>query len=246
MIDWTPSEIPVRLRPGEIRIFRGSLETDQEQFSSLLSILSAEERDRADRFVFPQDRERFVNGRGTLRIILGSVTGLPPAAISLRKGKYGKLHLDVPDGGHRLHFNLSHSEGQILYAFSETDEIGIDLEKVRIGDALVEGVSEFFTPAERATVEQSLKHGELEPFYRCWVMKEAYTKARGEGLQIPLNSFELPGDWVGAELERPVEVEGWAIHPFRPATGYVAALARPKATAPSITFWEWPTVADRV
>lgn len=239
MIEWLPSGPQARLTPNEIRVYRCSLEASWEELTAFAGTLTAEEQERADRFFFPRDRNHFVKGRGTLRIILGKLLGLPPSDVPLRKGKYGKPHLDTPKGTPPLHFNLSHSQGLILYAFSVEDEIGIDLEKIRSDGTLVRSVSEFFTPAERARIEEPLQCGQFELFYRCWVMKEAYTKARGDGLQIPLNSFELPPAWPDSELAKPVLLEGWTITPFRPEYGYVAALARPHGSKAEVKFRDW-------
>lgn len=239
MIDWMPADSSVELAPNEIRIYRCSLDANPEELTVLAGTLTAEEQARASRFFFSRDRDSFVKGRATLRSILAKFLGATPREVPLRTGKYGKLHLDASEALPPLHFNLAHSHGLILYAFSFNGELGIDLEKIRADRALARSVSEFFTPAERDLIEQPLQSGEFEVFYRCWVMKEAYTKARGEGLQIPLNSFELPPRWPDSEWTKPVQVDGWAIAPFHPARGYIAALSSQHGLEAKARFQDW-------
>jgi 4'-phosphopantetheinyl transferase len=239
MIEWMPSDGSVGLASNEIRVYRCSLDTNPEELTALARTLTPEEQERASRFFFSQDRDHFVKGRATLRSILGKFLRAAPEEVPLRRGKYGKLHLDAQEELPLLHFNLAHSHGLILYAFSFNSELGIDLEKIRADRTLVASVSEFFAPAERGLIDQRLQCGQFDLFYRCWVMKEAYTKARGEGLQVPLNSFELPPAWPDSEWANPLQFEGWAIAPFHPAPGYIAALSSKQRSHAEVRFQDW-------
>jgi len=239
MIDWTPSDGSVGLAPSEIRVYRCSLDANPEELTALARTLAAEEQERASRFFFSRDRDHFVKGRATLRSILGKFLGVTPSEVPLCRGKHGKLHLDAQKGLPALHFNLAHSHGLILYAFSFNGELGIDLEKIRADSTVAGSVSEFFAPAEKAAIEQSLQRGQFELFYRCWVMKEAYTKARGEGLQIPLNSFALPPAWPDCDWAGPAQLDGWAIAPFQPAPGYIAAFSIQLGLKAEVRFQDW-------
>ncbi|TMD63678.1 MAG: 4'-phosphopantetheinyl transferase superfamily protein [Chloroflexi bacterium] len=70
----------------------------------------------------------------------------------------------------------------------------------------------------------------IEGFFNCWTRKEAYIKARGEGLSTPLDQFEVsvvpgePAELLNSE-QHPEEVTCWSLHSLIPATGYMAALA---------------------
>ena len=146
MIEWMPSDGSVGLAANEIRIYRCSLDTNPEELTSLARTLTAEEQERASRFFFSRDRDHFVKGRAILRSILGKLLGVTPSEVPLRRAKYGKLHLEASETLPPLHFNLAHSHGLILYAFSFNGELGIDLEKIRADRTLAGIVSEFFTP----------------------------------------------------------------------------------------------------
>jgi 4'-phosphopantetheinyl transferase len=114
-----------------------------------------------------------------------------PSQLSFRYGRYGKPAIHKGFGEVCPHFNLSHSQEIALYAFSLNREVGIDLEYMR-GDLEVAQLAEhFFLPSEVSTVSALPVHLQQEALYKCWTCKEAYLKARGEGLSLDLNLFEI-------------------------------------------------------
>jgi len=151
------------------------------------SALSDDECERAARFRFDHDRRRFVAGRSALRSLIAAYLDVAPAEVAFGYGPQGKQF--VP--GSMLSFNVSHSGGCAVYAFGSCHEIGVDVELLdhaRYGDDVTE---RFFSPDEVATLQA------LEPamrplaFLRCWTRKEAFIKARGEGLSLPLHEFDV-------------------------------------------------------
>jgi 4'-phosphopantetheinyl transferase len=150
--------------------------------------LTPDERARAQRFHFERDRGRFMRARAGLRSILGACLGLEPASVPLRLGPGGKPEVDVARAP--LRFNLSHSGERALVAVALGREVGVDLELMRDGVDHLSMAERFFTAGEQAAISQS-ERGTLDAFYRCWVAKESYLKARGEGLASPLDAFEV-------------------------------------------------------
>ncbi|WP_069299282.1 4'-phosphopantetheinyl transferase family protein [Neptunicoccus sediminis] len=149
-----------------------------------LSVLSKEEQQRAGRFVQPLHQNRYGVGRATLRHILAQYTGSAAADLTFRYGANGK-----PALAGDVCFNLSHSEQSAALAVTRGCEIGLDLEHYRpVEPDLAE---RFFSPCERKELAALGPAGFADGFFRCWTRKEAVLKARGEGLSVELNSFDV-------------------------------------------------------
>ncbi len=151
-------------------------------------VLSADERRRADRFVSPRDRERFIAARAAMRMILGDYLGRDPAGLTIEASPFGKPNLA---GDTSLQFNLSHSGDLALLAVAGGLSLGIDLETIRPMREMAGIVQRYFAEAEQ--VAFSAASGEARPalFFRMWTRKEAYLKAIGVGLSGSLESIDL-------------------------------------------------------
>lgn len=184
---------------------------------------------RAERFRSPTDARRFVAGRGILRAILGRYLGRDPSTLSFRYDASGKPSL-APDGGEtRCRFNVSHSNALALYAIAWEREVGVDVEYVRPGSN--EGIAErFFAPREVASLGQFPADRRDRAFFACWTRKEAYLKARGQGLLLGLDRFEVSVDpdetvvSLRSDAER-AEASRWSLRALAPAPGHAAAVA---------------------
>jgi 4'-phosphopantetheinyl transferase len=192
-------------------------------------MLSVDERNRAERFRFENLRRAFAISRGGLRFLLASYLGRDPREIAFNYGPRGKPELQHSS---RLRFNLSHSGLVTLYAFTLDCEIGLDVEQVRdLPDH--DAIAIRFFSAGEVTELRSLNPAErLAGFFRCWTRKEAYIKAVGDGLAIPLDQFQvtlLPGD--PASILKTAGTSGslkvWTLHHLEPVPGYIGALAYP-------------------
>ena len=126
-LEWPPGPLSPKLRADEVHLWRASLDCGSSVLSRLEATLSPDEIARADRFVFETDRSHFVMGRGILRELLGSYLMLSPAALQFSYGIHGKPALELESGGSSLQFNLSHSGGLAVYAFSYGRKLGIDV-----------------------------------------------------------------------------------------------------------------------
>lgn len=165
-----------------------------------LPLLAPDERERMARLVFERDRHRFLLTRALVRTMLSRYAPVPPADWQFIANVHGRPEiLDRPAGVPDLRFNISHTDGLIACAVTIGREVGVDVEHVN--RRLTQDVAaRFFAPSEVAHL-QSLPEDEQERvFFDYWTLKEAYIKARGFGLALPLGdfAFHLPPDGVPA------------------------------------------------
>ena len=203
------------------------LDEEGEPLDAAERVLSKDELARAARFRFERDRDAFVRARAFLRRTLGSALLQDPKALEFLVGPFGKPALANARG---LEFNLSHSGALALCAHAWGRPVGVDVEEHRAGVEGLDVAELFFTPREietlRALPEEERAHG----FFLCWTRKEAYVKARGEGLSISLAGFHVsctpgaPATIVGVGDAAP-EVARWSIANLDVGPGYSAAVA---------------------
>ena len=208
----------------EIHVWHAWLDREVEALQQLESTLSPDEIARANRFHFAKDKNHYIAGRGLLRALLGRYLGEAPASLEFSYGEHGKPSLAGANVASGLSFNLSHSGGLAVYAFAKKRNLGIDVERIKPDFVSEDIARRYFSTREVNDLLSVPPERRPEAFFHCWTRKEAYLKARGTGLQIPLNSFSvslLPG--------RPVEFLGgldscWHLAAFDPAEGYSAAV----------------------
>lgn len=207
---------------SDLRRFRTRL----EEFTFALSPL---ERERAEGYRRPEDRDRFILRRGILRCILSRYLAVPLREVVLEPGPSKKPRLP-PALGRDLRFNLSRSDDVVLYAVTRGREIGVDLEPIRPFPEARRLAERFFASGEVARLRATAASESLAAFFTCWTRKEAFLKARGDGLGFPLNGFEVsvdpaePARLVGV-TDDPGATDRWWLADLRPATGYAAAVA---------------------
>lgn len=212
-------------------MWRAQLDAGQEALARWRAVLAPDELERAGRFHFARDRDRYIAARGALRTILGGYLGAAPDEVQFEYNAHGKPRLRPPAAGSRqVFFNISHAHALALYAVTCSREVGIDVEFVR--PDLAEGhiAERFFAAGEVANLRGLPASEQTLAFFQCWTRKEAFVKARGEGLSLPLDRFEVSlGPGQPAALLRvadaPQEVARWALYALAPGPGYVAALA---------------------
>ena len=197
---------------------------------SLRHTLTTDECQRAERYVFEKDRTHFAVARGLLRVLLGRYLRQEPQHLRFTYGPHGKPALATDTGRAPLCFNVSHSHGLALYAVTRGREVGVDVERIR-PEIAQEKIAERFFSRREVTVLRALPTSlQAAAFFACWTRKEAYIKAKGEGLALPLGQFDVslaPGE--PAMLLRtawdPQEAACWALQDLAPAPGYRAAVA---------------------
>ena len=227
---WNKPPARLQLNQAEIHVWRLDLNEVRRSHEALLPCLSKDERERASRFHFQKDREHFVAARGVLRVLLGRYLNLTPEELRFKYSSYGKPSLDVGPDGERLRFNLSHSHERALLAFTRAGELGVDLEFMRADFACHEVAERWFSDREVEMFSALPGSLRIEGFFNCWTRKEAYVKARGEGLSRPLKSFSvsLAPDEAARLLSidgDSVQCERWSLQNLHVAEGYAAALA---------------------
>src|SRR5262249_35352268 len=204
------------------------LDSEQTSIRDLETLLSSDERERAARFYFEKDRSRFTVTRGSLRRILGSYLDCDPVAIRLSYNEFGKPQLAMPLET-ELRFNLSHTDGLAIIGISSGRELGVDVERVRPDAGFLEVAESFFSPTEFSNLLAFAPEVRPRAFLHCWVSKEAYLKARGTGLSIPLKSFDVSMDPdAPAALLRsisPTDLSNWRLQTVSLGTDYVGAIA---------------------
>jgi len=220
------SSVPA-LPVGVVHLWQRTLHVAAPDFDACYELLSAEEREKAARYRVERPRSDFILTRGTLRSLLSKYRGKSPREISFRYAEHGKPHLSDDSG---LQFNVSHCEGLSLMGFVQDCEIGVDVEKVRAQDDLKELAERFFSVHERDNL-RNLSGNELHSaFFRCWTRKEAYIKAKGEGLSLPLHQFDVsiepdPPQALLATRPDPSEAARWTIRNVAASPGYASAVA---------------------
>ena len=227
---------------GEVHVWRAELNVDGPALRELRETLSADERVRASRFCFERDRVHFVAARGRLREILGRYVGEAPRRLRFSYDRYGKPSLAGEAGeGRRLRFNVSHSHGVALYALTEGRAVGVDVEFVREDFASLEIAERFFSRREVEALRSLEPCERASAFFACWTRKEAYIKARGEGLSHPLHLFTVslaPGQPAAllCTEDAAQAAARWSLVELVPGEGYRAALAV-RGAAPSVRCW---------
>jgi len=227
--EWGSPPEPLVLASHEVHVWRASLGLARCNLKYLQQLLSGDEQQRAERFVDPKDRDAFIAARGLLRLILSRYLEQAPEALCFRYGLHGKPALVPELNPDRLCFNLSHSAGLALYAVAMNQEVGVDLERVHPNLPYEAIARRFFSPQESATLLALPAHERCEAFFNCWTRKEAYVKAQGRGIALPLNQFEVP--LAPGEVTALLRSDGnshaaavWTLQALHPAPGYVAAL----------------------
>lgn len=197
-IVWQASPRELFLKKGEAHVWRiqGAVE----------NYLSPEEQLRADRFILPQDKARFILAHNGLRKILGKYIHELPQEIIFEKSSSGKPYLKNHT---QIQFNLSHSENMILCAISQ-NPVGIDVEYTNKNIDYLALSKRFFSPKEYELIfsENNLEN-KKNLFFKLWTEKEAYYKTLGMGISAGLEK-EIPNDFK--------------IYHFIPAPHYLAAV----------------------
>jgi len=216
---------PSLLENGDVHIWQIDVEGGIPYLPQLWDLLSLSERSRACRFAREEDQHQYIVSHGALRCLLACYSNQDPAAISFSTSPEGKPFLP---SNRDIEFNLSHAHRLAVLAIART-RVGIDIEHLRsLADA--EWIAErFFSHHERIQLQGLRADEKLVAFYRCWTRKEAFLKATGKGLSLPLNSFSVStgldeAELIHAELGE-YEPALWKIANISTPHNYVGAVA---------------------
>jgi 4'-phosphopantetheinyl transferase len=217
---------------------------DKEVQERQFAVLSKAEQEQQRRFVFERDRRQYLVSHALLRDVLSRYAPVPPGNWHFEVNAYGRPHISNPVEWQKLRFNLSHTEGRAVVAVAWDFDVGIDVESIRNQPDLTEIANRYFSPLEVAQLQRTPGR-----FFDFWTLKEAYIKARGLGLAIPLKSFSF----ILAEPDDPRIAfhEGCLDQPERwqfallPREGYQVALAAAMDARPQIVERELAPRAER-
>jgi 4'-phosphopantetheinyl transferase len=215
--EWSSPQATPELARGEIHVWRASLSTDEPTLRSLEATLADQERERARRFIFERDRDRYIAARGILRDLLGKYLRRAPQSIEFVYGPHGKPVVASAASRPAICFNLSHSHGLAVVAIGREREVGIDVELIRPEFAGEEIARRYFSAKEIDELSRLPAELRTEGFFLCWTRKEAYIKAKGDGLQIPLDSFDVSLSPGRPAMLSSVDEPRWGIKSFIPS-----------------------------
>ena len=222
--DWQPARRPLSLAAGQVHVWRLAHNPQCLPPTAWEATLSPDEHARAGRFAFHKDRNAYITTRAALRELLGQYLSIPPDEVQFHYAERGKPSLAPTAGDPPVHFNVSHTRSMALIAFSSDRRLGVDVEFIRPIDNWEDIARRFFSQNELAELRSLPPNQRDEGFYTCWTRKESYIKARGEGLHLPLDSFDVtltPGQPEKLTAE---DASNWTLVSLYPRVGYAAAL----------------------
>lgn len=204
--------------------------TDLAQLTRCKALLSPDEFARYGRFIFARDRHLFLVAHATLRRVLSHYASVHPAAWKFEVNKYGRPSIaaglcDLP-----LRFSLSHAYGLVACAVRIELDVGVDVERLSREVLFMEIADQFFAPAEATALRALSDRERSNQFFDYWTLKEAYIKARGIGLAIPLRqfSFDLKSlDRIEIRFDPSIhdEPSAWHFELIRPTSDHALAVA---------------------
>lgn len=223
-----PTLANLLIPPQEVHVWSASLTVSMQQIFAFEQTLATDERHRANRFRFEQDKTRFIASRGMLRDILSRYLNLEPDQVQFAYGEYGKPTLASTIKHTGLEFNLSHSGAMAVYAIAHQKQVGIDVEQHRFLNNLNPLVQQCLSPKELEVFLTLEPAHQQTTFFHYWTGKEAYLKAIGKGLAVPLEQIEIPLDTSKPTKllveESAFQSNDWYLQTVPVSTGYSAAL----------------------
>ncbi len=203
---------------------------DEELLAQYPSLLSSEERVRRARFRFAKDSRRFLITRAAVRSALSLyVPEVSPAAWQFSRNAHGRPGIAAPVPGNPLTFNISHTGSLIVIAIAVSGELGVDVESVGRQTKTVEVADRYFSREEVGALMALPESEQRARFFDLWTLKEAWIKALGIGLAMPLRSFsfELTDNRIAISFapERNDDPTRWQFWQLRPSAEHQIALA---------------------
>jgi 4'-phosphopantetheinyl transferase len=220
-LNWLPAPKKLDLLLNDVHIWRINLNSDELQLQFFRETLSSDEIARAERFYFPEHRQRFMAGRGTLRTILGQYLDIAPKQVEFEYQPRGKPLLAAKFADQGLLFNLSHSQDLALLGISYQNQIGVDLEYIRTMSDLEGLAKRFFSAREYEYLRLLSPAQQQQIFFRYWTCKEAYLKATGDGL-VQLEEIEI--DLTPNQPSKLLVSGDWSLSELTPADNFAAAV----------------------
>ncbi|MCI0555880.1 MAG: 4'-phosphopantetheinyl transferase superfamily protein [Anaerolineae bacterium] len=236
---WSSPPTVLDLQSHQVDIWRVHLDLPIGTLGQLEATLSEDESQRAAHFHFPVDRDRFIAAHGCLRDVLSRYLYCEPGQLGFSANHYGKPELN----DHKLQFNLSHSGDFALVAVTQEHRVGIDIERIRQGISSQVIAQQYFSKSEVAELQALPLELREAAFFTCWTRKEAYIKAQGLGLSLPLESFDVslvPNEPAILRATRPdpQEASRWMLHSLQIDSNHASAVAV-ESEGLEFRLWDW-------
>jgi len=216
---------PARLPKGEVHVWHTNLAGALEDPSGALDLLDLEERARAARLRSDADRAQFIVAHGIIRILLASYLGCTAHAVRFGCGPRGKPYVVRSDGHPDLCFNASRTSDLAIFAIAAEREVGIDAETITSDGGLTDALAQALSGRERTLLADSPSEIERYTEYlKAWARKEAFLKARGDGLAVP--PAEVCTETASGMVYLRGRIQpGWRVYDISVGDGYSAAVA---------------------
>jgi 4'-phosphopantetheinyl transferase len=206
-----------------VHVWAVRLDQEGVDLARAQDFISADEAERAERFMFDRDRRRYLVAHMALHGILKRYLPSAPATLRFEIGTNGKPRLPNALAASGVRFNLSHSNEMALLAVTHGREIGVDIEYVKEQFEFQEIAEKFFTAREVAAMRSVVPQLQRQAFFKCWTSKEAFLKAKGTGLSGKLDEVEIS---LAADQRVQINaaVPGWSLTELAAMDGYETAL----------------------
>jgi 4'-phosphopantetheinyl transferase len=229
------------LGPGKIHLWLTFYDeiADESLLASYRELLTAEERAREQAFYFARDRRRYLVTRAMVRTVLSRYASIDPKAWLFSANRYGRPEVaNVEYEARRLSFNISHTHSLIVLGVTERLSLGIDVENIMAREVSIDIADHFFSPNEVREIAMVPACHQQYRFFEYWTFKEAYIKARGMGLSLPLDKFGFyyPREdavCLAIEPELGDNPSRWRFWQFRPRRQYLVAICAERVDAQS-------------
>jgi 4'-phosphopantetheinyl transferase len=224
------------LKSADLHVWLAHLPSEKSHLVHLVALLSPDEQERAARFRFDEHRERWQMARGLLRTLLGTYLAVSPESLRFTYGEHGKPLL--PDTG--IYFNTSHSGDYAVFAFTRAGQVGVDVERIKEDISRREEIArKYFAPGEFQQWQTLPESERVRGFFDVWTRKEAFIKARGDGIFCGLDQFETSSHGPRIVSVRGEPATNWWISNLPEIPGYAASVVV-NAAACTPHFWRRP------
>ena len=194
------------------------------------SLLCDDERARWRRFKWPSDALHYLAAHALVRTALSQYADVAPEAWRFEANEFGRPQIAEPDAGRDLQFNLTHTPGLVACGIAWRREIGVDAENLERANLSLGVADRYFSPLEVAELRSLPAERRPERFLEYWTLKEAYIKARGVGMSLPLDRFTIrlsPTEPIAIRFAPPLadDPASWQFEQLRPTARHLLAVA---------------------
>ena len=212
---------------------------DPELLAAYHRLMSPDEAAQQARFVFPEDRRQYLLTRALVRSVLSRYAPVAPGDWQFARSAHGRPEIVGPERAPRLRFNLSNTRSLIACLVAREREVGVDVEDLDRAGETVALAERFFSPAEAAALRALPPAEQRTRFLQLWTLKEAYIKARGLGLSLPLDAFSIQLDdpaEIGISFDHRIadQPAEWQFSLLRPSPRHLLATAIHKGQGPAL------------